>query len=179
VTDLRTEAGFARAYREHRARVYSVALAVVHDHAAADDVAQEVFAQLWRKPDAFDARRSSLPTYLSLLARSRALDYWRSRAARGSAEDRVRDQVARGPASDESAADAVERSETTRGLVEMLRTLPGEQLEAVLLAYGHGMTGSEIASSRGVPVGTAKSRIRLALKKARALTEVDPSSRAA
>src|SRR3954464_11090779 len=81
--DLSDPATFARAYDEHRPAVYGAALRVLGNPATAQDVAQDVFLRLWRRPAAFDARRGDLGAYLRLMARSRALDLWRSAQAGG------------------------------------------------------------------------------------------------
>ena len=74
---------FNRAYREHAPAMLSAATRVLHDSAAAEDVVQDVFMHLWRRPDSFDASRGSLGSFLTMMARSRALDRWR-RAPRAS-----------------------------------------------------------------------------------------------
>src|SRR3954453_10841263 len=79
---------FARAYSEHRAAALAAAQRVLHDRAAAEDVVQDVFAQLWRRP-AFDDRRGSLRSYITMLARSRAIDRWRSQTVQDSLVDRL------------------------------------------------------------------------------------------
>ena len=125
---------------------------------------------LWRSPAQFDPGRGSLATYISMLARSRALDRWRSQAAHSAAVEReARAQEAEprvstlSPGADEPAL-ARERS---REVVTALETLPETQREALLLAFGGGLTAREIARAVHIPLGTAKSRIRLGLEKAR------------
>src|SRR5215213_1088539 len=88
--DLSDPATFARAYDEHGAAVYGAALRVLGNPATAQDVAQDVFLRLWRRPGAFDARRGDLGAYLRLMARSRALDLWRTAQAAGRATDRMK-----------------------------------------------------------------------------------------
>src|SRR4051812_50019055 len=81
--DLSDAATFARVYGSHGPAVYGAALRVLGNPATAQDVAQDVFLRLWRRPGAFDARRGDLGAYLRLMARSRALDLWRSAQAGG------------------------------------------------------------------------------------------------
>src|SRR5919206_619359 len=88
--NLSDPATFARVYDEHGPAVYGAALRVLGNPAAAQDVAQDVFLRLWRRPRAFDARRGDLGAYLRLMARSRALDLWRSAQASGRANDRLK-----------------------------------------------------------------------------------------
>src|SRR3954454_2668455 len=88
--NLSDAATFARVYDEHAPGVYGAALRVLGNPVAAQDVAQDVFLRLWRRPAAFDARRGDLGAYLRLMARSRALDLWRSAQAGGRATDRLK-----------------------------------------------------------------------------------------
>jgi RNA polymerase sigma-70 factor (ECF subfamily) len=105
---------------------------------------------------------------VSMLARSRALDRWRSQSAREHAVSRAEVEARAGAAPAESAAEPVIRRERSRHLLGALDTLPGDQRDALLLAYGRGLTAQEIARVKEVPLGTAKSRLRLGLRKARA-----------
>jgi RNA polymerase sigma factor (sigma-70 family) len=75
---------FERAYREHRAAAFAAAVHVLRDAAAAEDVVQDAFMQLWNRPGAFDDRRGSLRGYITLLARSRAIDRWRAQGVQAS-----------------------------------------------------------------------------------------------
>jgi RNA polymerase sigma-70 factor (ECF subfamily) len=140
---------------------------VLRDEAAAEDVVQDVFTDLWRRPGIYDASRGSLPRYVAMLARSRALDRWRSRTAREAALERSARQSPSADEVAESAAEPVIRHERSSRLLDALGELPPEQREAVLLAYGGGLTSREIARAARVPLGTAKSRVRLGLEKAR------------
>src|SRR5262245_66307219 len=88
--DLSDPTTFARAYDEHGPAVYGTALRVLANPAAAQDVAQDVFLRVWRRPAAFDPARGDLGAYLRLMARSRALDLWRSAQAGGRATDRLK-----------------------------------------------------------------------------------------
>src|SRR3954468_13853824 len=79
--DLRDHAAFSRAYAQHARGVHAAAMAVLGDSARAQDVVQDVFLRLWRRPDAFDMRRGALGPYLRVMARSRALDLHREHRA--------------------------------------------------------------------------------------------------
>src|SRR5215218_7591190 len=81
---------FERAYDEHGRSVYAAAMRILGNPAQAQDVTQDVFLRLWRRPGAFDARRGDLGPYLRLMARSRALDVWREGQAAGRASDRLK-----------------------------------------------------------------------------------------
>jgi RNA polymerase sigma-70 factor (ECF subfamily) len=160
---------FERAYREHRAAAFAAAVHVLRDAASAEDVVQDAFMHLWNRPAAFDPRRGSLRSYITLLARSRAIDRWRTHGVQESAVERLNATLGREP--EGSAAErAIERDRSAR-VVSVLDRLPAPQREAVLLAFGGGLTTSEIATAVGVPLGTAKSRVRLGLAKMRELAE--------
>jgi len=167
VIDLRDPQQFSRAYSEHTSAMLTAANRVLRDPAAAEDVVQDAFMYLWKNPKAFDERRGSLSTYLPMLARSRALDRWRTRSAREAALERSRAQVRIERQVDEDAAEPVIRRDRSRTVLRAIDGLPGEQRVAVLLAFGGELTAKEIASAAGVPLGTAKSRVRLGLQKAR------------
>jgi len=167
MTDLRDPEQFDRAYHEHAPAMLASANRVLRDTDAAEDVVHDVFMALWRKPTSFDASRGNLGSYLTMMARSRALDRWRTRVARDSAVDRVKQQIRPESVVAEDAAEPVLRRDGSRRMLHALDKLPGDQREAVLLAFGKGLTAREIASAAGVPLGTAKSRVRLGLAKAR------------
>jgi RNA polymerase sigma-70 factor (ECF subfamily) len=160
---------FERVYREHRAVAFAAAVRVLRDPVAAEDVVQDSFALLWRRPRAFDARRGSLRSYIAMVARSRAIDRSRSEAVREAAAERLRDGSE--ALHERSAADTVIEREQAAKVVSLLDRLPPQQRDALLLAYGHELTGQEIGELVGVPTATAKSRIRLGLQKLRPLAE--------
>ncbi len=170
-TDLRDARQFNEAYTRLQPLAVASANRVLRDEAAAEDVVQDVFVQLWLRPDMYDASRGSLASYVSMLSRSRALDRWRSRSAREHAVERAEEAAKVDAQVTESAAEPVIRREVSRTLLTALETLPGDQRDALLLAYGRGLTAQEIARVRQVPLGTAKSRVRLGLRKARAELE--------
>ena len=144
---------------------------VLKDPGRADDVAQEVFERLWRDPARYDERRGELGPYLQLVARSRALDAWRADAALDRATDRLQVVSARDEAAaeDQGPAQVAERRDTSRRLRELLGLLPPRQREAIVLSYWGGLSSAEIARATRVPLGTAKSRLRLAHEKLREL----------
>jgi RNA polymerase sigma-70 factor (ECF subfamily) len=169
-TDLRDPHTFERAYKEHRARAFAAALGVLRDPAAAEDVVQDVFAQLWRRPRAFDSKRGLLRSYITMMARSRAVDRWRTQTARDAAVERLA-ATAGEPRHEQSADERAIERESSAHVVSILHRLPPPQREAVLLAYGKELTAREIAEVMGVPLGTAKSRVRLGLEKMRETAE--------
>jgi RNA polymerase sigma-70 factor (ECF subfamily) len=161
---------FALAYLELRPTALRVARAVLGDEAAAEDVVQDVFLHLWQRPTAYDPARGSLRTYVAMLARSRAVDRWRSSAAHESALQRAGTELRVLPEAFESSEEPVIRRDRHRRVREALDSLPSEQRDAVLLS-SVGLSASDIAGRANLPLGTAKSRIRLGLDKARAHLE--------
>lgn len=159
---------FSRIYADHHRGVYAAAYRILGNDAQAQDVAQDVFVRVWRSPEKYDARRGELGSYLRLMARSRALDLWRESQAAGRATDRLKVVVSMdAPRVDERPEHVAERDGDRRVVRDALRALPAAQREAVVLAYWGGLTADQIARRAGVPLGTAKSRIRLGLAKLR------------
>jgi RNA polymerase sigma-70 factor (ECF subfamily) len=173
-TALAVPAQFTEAYRTHRSRAFSAALRVLGDAAAAEDVVQDVFTTLWRRPELFDSSRGSLAGYVAMMARSRAVDRMRSLAAGRAAVERlgVRDEPRPGAA--EGPDEVAARREEGARVREVVAELPRSQREAVVLAFGGGLSAAEIAAASGVPLGTAKSRLRLGLARARG--RLDPAA---
>ena len=167
--NLKDPAVFAAAYDEHARTVYTTAYRVLNDAALAQDVVQDVFMRVWRRPEAFDARRGSLVTYLRLMARSRAVDVWREHQAAGRAGDRLKaeTEVVVDLQADSRPATELERADEAATVRAAVSELPQPQREAVVLAYWGGLTAEQIAERTGIPLGTAKSRLRLALGKLR------------
>lgn len=140
------------------------------DAAAAEDLAQDVMTVLWHKADLFDPSKSSLATWLFRVARNRRID--------GMRRDRshLLDQFDPMLQPDEvepadKVVDAARRDERVR--LAML-DLPDNQAELLRYAYFLGLTQSQIASETGLPLGTVKSRIRLAFARLRSVLEADP-----
>ena len=153
----------AEAFDEFGPAVHAVARQILGDAAAAQDVVQEVFVDLWCHPQRYDETLGTLRTYLTLVARHRAQDVVRSELRRSGREERhARLLPAPPPPSPaEEVADA-DAASTVRAAV---RTLPDEQRRAVELAYFDGLSYRDVARRIGIPEGTAKSRVRLALAK--------------
>lgn len=153
--------------------VRTVALRIVHEPVEADDVVEEVFWQAWRQADRFEPTRASAGTWLLTIARSRALDRLRSlRRTRDDASlDAAADSATPG---DETFAVATPDPLEATNLLERaalvrhaLSGLPTEQREALQLGYFDGLSQTEIAERTGQPLGTVKTRMRLALRKLR------------
>ncbi len=156
------ENAMALLYDRYSSIVYSVALRVLGDTGAAEDVLQEVFIQLWRNPGVFDSSRGSLGAWLAVIARNRAIDALRKRHPETDIADVI---VSVEP---DMAGDA-ERARVMEKVLGALGAMPLAQRSALELAYFEGLTHTEIAAKTGEPLGTIKTRIRaglLALRKA-------------
>jgi RNA polymerase sigma-70 factor (ECF subfamily) len=151
-------------------RVHTIAYWILKDADEAEDVVEETFWQVWRTAARYDVARSAGSTWLMLIARSRALD--RLRAERRRADWTAAPSTA--GALIESSFDA-QADSTSRGgsgdhstlLADAISALPPEQQEALKLAYFGGLSHSEIADRTAQPLGTVKTRIRLAMNKLR------------
>ncbi|MGW3416961.1 RNA polymerase sigma factor [Streptomyces phaeochromogenes] len=159
------ESALSEAYAAYGGLVRRIAGRVTNSPAAAEDVAQEVFAQLWSRPYAFDARRGSLRTWLSVIAHRRAVDWVRGEArhrkAAGADDSALHAIPDTGPGPDEAVVDR----ERSLLLHSALAELPQPQREVVHLAYFAGRTYRQAAVELGIPEGTAKTRLRSALRK--------------
>jgi RNA polymerase sigma-70 factor (ECF subfamily) len=143
--------------------VYGAALRVLGEWTAAQDVAQDVFVELWSHPDRYDPAFGSLRTYLTVLARRRAIDVVRSELRRIARQERNHRLTPH--AGIASPSDEVEAAEAAGVVRAAVRLLPDSQREVVELAYFSGLSYREVALAVGIPEGTAKSRLRLALAK--------------
>jgi len=150
------QAAMAVLYDRYSSIVYSVALRVLTDTVAAEDVLEDVFMQLWGNPGSFDSSRGSLGAWLAVISRNRAIDALRKRCPASDIEDVV---VSITP---DLAADA-DRSRVAGKVRELLGTMPAAQRAALELAYFEGLTHNEIAAKTGEPLGTIKTRIRAGL----------------
>lgn len=166
--DLGDPRQFDLAYRAHARRVAAAARRVLGDPVAAEDVAQEVFMRLWERPHLYDPRRGSLAAFLSVMARSRALDRHRAESALDRARLRFADVEAFKPVAAEPAQDELERRDERERLRQALLRLPHTQRQTVALAYGRELNSAEIARVMHVGRATARSRLRLGLGKLRA-----------
>lgn len=150
----------AELYDRYSPVVYSVALRVLQDTAAAEDVLQDIFLQLWRNPDSFDASRGCLGAWLAVIARHRAIDRLRKRRPETDIDDCV---LSSGP----DVRNETERTLVIEKVRGVLDQMPREQRTALEMAFFQGMTHTEIAEKTGEPLGTIKTRIRSGLQQLR------------
>jgi len=153
-------------YDRHARPVYSLALRILQDQGEAEDIVQDVFSQAWRQAANYDPSRGAVAAWLFTLARSRAIDRLRARRARP--EQAVDDRQAANVVDPRVPADLQLLSAEQVGQVRAaLEALPVLQRVAIELAYYEGLTHIEIAARLEQPLGTVKTRIRLALGKLR------------
>jgi RNA polymerase sigma-70 factor, ECF subfamily len=160
-----------RLYDRYASRIFGLGLVMLGNEAAAEDLVQDAFVKLMRSADRFDPARGSLDTWVLLVARSLALDSLRRRVLEARMLDATR------PTSDLDDDPGPDRVAETRDLVERARTamagLSDGQRAALQLAYFGGKTSAEVAELEGIPLGTAKTRIRSALMKLRQALEAE------
>lgn len=145
--------------------LFGLSYKTLGDRQLAEDCVQEVFVTAWRSAGRYDPRRASVSTWLFAIARNKTVDALRRRSRRPAEPlpERWPDDEAPDAAEIVAAEDQGER------IASALAELPQHQLEAVSLAYFEGLTQAEIAERLGVPLGTVKGRLRLALERLRAL----------
>ena len=165
--DREAAAAFVRRFQK---RVYGLALSIVGDPGTAEEVAQEAFTRAWRRADGYDARRGRVLTWLLTITRSVAIDVVRLRRAQPMDPELLAARLQLEQSADAAGTDAgvADRELLRRALAE----LPPEQQRAVVLATYFGRTAGEIGELEGVPLGTAKTRIRSALTRLRNACEV-------
>ena len=167
---------FEALYDRYGDLVYSVSLRVVGDTYVAEDVTQDVFVRVWRRPEQFDLRRGKFVTWLLSVARNRSIDHRRSQARRLRHEalpsvEEEEDVLPSEDSRDDPAAATV-LSDECAAVRAALDVLPPEQKLAIQLAYFGGLTQQEIANKLGQPLGTVKTRIRLGMQKMRGALQV-------
>ena len=145
--------------------VYGLLLRILSDASAAEEVLLDVYTQVWRQAGAYSPARGTPLAWLTTIARSRAID----RLRRGRQEQRRTEPLEEGAygASGESAEDEVRAGEVRAVVRAALDALAPEQREVIELAYYGGMSHSEIAAARGLPLGTVKTRTRLGMMRLR------------
>jgi RNA polymerase sigma-70 factor, ECF subfamily len=143
--------------------VYGLALRVIGNPACAEDVALEVYLQVWRTAQSYNEARGSVSAWLVMIVRSRAIDWLRSRKARSADVTDPIDDIQE--LRDERPSPEVVSMESSRARAvrEAMASLPEEQRKLIELAYFSGLSHNEIARDLGLPLGTVKSRIRLGM----------------
>jgi RNA polymerase sigma-70 factor, ECF subfamily len=158
-------------YERFAPRIFGLGMVMLGSAAQAEDLVQDTFVKVWRNCATYDDARGSLDTWVLLIARSLAIDLIRRRVL----EQRILSQQER--QSEASAEAGPERVAETHDLADRakraMESLSPGQRAAIELAYFGGKTSTEVAELEGIPVGTAKTRIRTALMRLREALEVD------
>lgn len=165
----RDKAAFVELFDHFAPRLKGYLMKQGADEATAEEVAQDVMVTLWRKAELFDPDKSSASTWLYRVARNRRIDRLRRRKA----ADLNPEEPALQPTPLPDIADEMDARLREERVRSALAQLPEEQREVVRLAFFIGQSHSEIAEASGLPLGTVKSRIRLAFGRLRQIIEAD------
>ena len=161
VRDARDEAAFIRVFGHFAPRVKAFLMRTGMDAALAEECAQEVLVTVWNKAHLYDATRASPSTWIFTIARNKKIDVLRKQR-RPEPED-----LPWGPEAEPEQAEVIGLQQESEQLGRALRDLPEKQRELIEKAYFGELSHSEIADQTGLPLGTIKSRIRLALERLR------------
>lgn len=157
-------------YERHSRAVFSLALKLLSEREAAEEIVQETFLKLWQRPDAYSPERGRLIAWLLGVAHHRAVDRLRRRRLEqkyGASQQALEPLV-----TERDPVDDVLQSLSGEAVARALRQLPTAQRVAVEMAYLRGLTQVEIATALGEPLGTIKTRLRLAMQKLRGSLEL-------
>ena len=161
-------------FRRFSGRIYGLGIVMLGGDAAAQDLVQDTFVKLWRNAERYDRSRGKLETWVLLMARSLAIDAIRRRVLEVRSLERMElpreADDAPGPDDVAITIDLTERAKVA------MASLPSEQRAALELAYLGGKTSAEISDLEGIPVGTAKTRIRAALLRLRGSIAPEPDA---
>jgi len=157
--------------RRYQARVYGLALTIVGVPTIAEEVAQEAFVRAWRFAGGYDPRRGGVAGWLLAITRNAAIDAVRLARDQPYDPETLVGMLSRSDA--DYDADHADRYPDVERVRTALRGLPREQSVAVVCAAVYGLTANEIAQREGIPLGTAKTRIRLGLARLRDQLEVN------
>jgi RNA polymerase sigma-70 factor (ECF subfamily) len=154
---------FAEIYDRHAARLKGLLVRWFGNSVDADDVLQEVFWQVWHTAPQFSSQRGAVTVWLYLMCRSRYVDFLRRRQPRAPLAARDTTLAVM------DAVDALIQGETAQDIHQAMNQLSADQRRAIHLAFFCGLTHEQIAQTEGIPLGTAKTRIWLGIRRLRAL----------
>ena len=170
---LGDRAAFAQLYKLSSGHLFGVILRINADRAQAEDILQECFVNIWRAAQSFDAARAQPMTWLTSIARNRAIDSLRRRktevatvsshAAAGDDDGEDRDLLAAVPSGDAGPLELLQQAADAHELTGCIKRLSAEQQQCVALAYYQGLSHAEVAQHLVQPLGTVKSWVRRAL----------------
>jgi len=160
------QAAVAALYDRTSPHVFGLALKILNNREAAEEVTVDVYTQVWRQAHTYDRARGAPGAWLMMIARTRAIDRVRAGAVeRGRIESLDAAQLF--VSDDDTPEQDAERQERQRYVRRALTALTAEQREAIALAYFYGLSHSDIADKLGLPLGTVKTRVRLGMMKLR------------
>lgn len=169
IASARSRAAFAEIFEYFAPRLKSYLIRLGSDAPSAEEVMQEVMLNVWRKAEQYDRKQASVSTWIFRIARNRRIDMLRrTNKPELDAEDPMLQ-----PAATEQPDITVNRGQLEVKVREVIETLPAEQLVLLKAAFYEGLSHSEIAKAYGLPLGTVKSRIRLAFSRLRGSLERD------
>lgn len=162
-------------YARCSSRAWAVVLRVLGSRADAEEVLQEAFLEVWRRAREFDPSRGAVETWVTTIARTRAIDRKRALGTVARTTEDAAQQPPPASATPKDPSEAAEQGQDRVRVAAAMRQLPPEQRTVVELAYFEGLSQREIADRTGDPLGTVKTRARLALEKLAALLREPPS----
>ena len=171
---LDDQAALEALYGRYSTAVYSLAMYMLKQEALAEDATQETFLNIWLKASSFNADRGQPKSWIMSVAHHKIVDLIRSRRRTSYMTDPGGDETLELlPSGQASTEEQVEQTLQRERILKALTLLPEAQREVVMLAYFEGYSQSEMAEKLGQPLGTVKTRVRLAMQKLRAALEQD------
>ena len=161
----RDDQAVAILYRRHTPLLRTVIGHILNNNCDVDDQLQEVFLELWRQAANYDEAKGKALGWIVTLARRRAIDKLRKKQTYFRAQERLREQPE--PAPHHGADQEAAATDTAKIFTRVIATLPPAQREALDFAFYRGLSHREIAAQTGIPLGTIKTRLELALRKVR------------
>jgi len=167
----------AALYDQTKGRVFGLALRIVGDPMAAEEITLDAYTQIWKEAARFDRGRASALGWLLMVTRSRAIDYLRSKTGKARTQEQEWDPAAHDSGDDAAnPLEALETATTVETVRGALGGLEAKKREAVELAFFGGLTHAEISDRLGAPLGTVKTRIRAALAELRTALSAEGGS---
>ena len=161
----RDDQAVAILYRRHTPLLRTVIGHILNNDCDVDDQLQEVFLEVWRQAANYDEAKGKALGWIVTLARRRAIDKLRKKQTYFRAQERLREQPE--PAPHHGADQEAAATDTAKIFTRVIATLPPAQREALDFAFYRGLSHREIAAQTGIPLGTIKTRLELALRKVR------------
>lgn len=161
------EEALAQLYDRYHRLVFSLAYAIVRDQATAEEITLDVFMRVWQKAETYQPDQSKVSTWLTHITRHHSIDILRRRAARQERQAVIWDEEFRPDPGIRNLSDSSEDSMQRKRIQNALARLPVEQKQTLFLAYFEGYTQRQIAELLKEPLGTIKTRMRLAMQKLR------------